>query len=359
MIQKPVQRENRRCTGFSFFLGPMNTPTLKQLIEQRVTLAHRPNGHGYFATLCKVCNDHGKKGPRAGFMFDDEAVRYNCFNCGHGASYDPNEDDTMPRKMATVLEAFGIPETDWRAVLFHGLELREGGYAAAPTHKFIDIEPKEVAYPKFFYPLADDPADDFAQYAIEYLASRQIDWKTRPFHLVAKDSHPSNEKWYGRLIIPTFKDDKLIFWQGRDLTGLHTKKYLSPPVQRDNILTGYEHIKQYTKDPLYIVEGWFDAYHLNGVAVYGNKLTANQTTWINKSNRPKVVIPDRQGDGHLLALQALELGWSISTPDIGSCKDVNDAIVKYGELYTRMSIAQNTWSDAFTAKAHLSVYCSG
>lgn len=335
----------------------MESLSLEQIIRQQISLPPRPNSHGFFSVLCKVCNDHGRKGKRAGFKFTGEAVGYNCFNCGHTAGYDPYKHESMPGNMATVLEAFGIPEVDWQQVLFRSLELRQVAGIHEKQHVPVDIEPTELQFPPFFYRLTDDPNDDFAQYAIEYLAGRKVDWKTCPFYLVARANHPDNERWYGRLIIPTYQNNKLVFWQGRDLTDMHVKKYLSPNVLRENILTGYEEIERYTDEPLYIVEGWFDAFHLKGVAVYGNKMTANQITWINRSSRPKVVIPDRFGEGFLLAKQALELGWNVSTPDIGSCKDVNDAIIKYGELYTRMSILQHTSNDKFTAEAQLGVYC--
>lgn len=335
----------------------MEAPTLQEVIRQHIPLPSRANGGGFFSLLCKVCGDHGHKGKRAGFKFEGESVGYNCFNCGHSGGYDPAKHETMPKGMEMVLTAFGIPEVDWQSVLFRGMEMREAGLPGEKAAVFVSIEPDEIKFPPFFYRLSDDPNDDFAQYAIEYLTKRQVDWKSYPFYLVAKADHPDNARWYGRLIIPTYKGNKLVFWQGRDMTDLHQKKYLSPNVPRDNILSGYNQIERHGEEPLYIVEGWFDAYHLKGVAVFSNKMTPHQIKWLNRSSRPKVVIPDRFGDGHLLARQALDLGWSVSTPDIGSCKDVNDAIVKYGELYTHMSILQNTSSDRFAADTQLGVYC--
>lgn len=335
----------------------MNSPTLQDVIRQRINLPVRSNGRGFFSVLCPVCGDHGKKGKRAGFKFDGAAVGYNCFNCGHGAGYDPEKHESMPKDMVTVLEAFGIPEVDWQPVLFGALAKHLEGPGAVKATELVNLEPDEIHFPPFFYKLTDDPEDDFAQYAIEYLTGRGVDWKSHPFGLVAKANHPDNERWYGRLIIPTYKGDKLIFWQGRDLTDMHVKKYLSPNVAKDNVISGYHQLERYTDEPLYITEGWFDAYHVDGVAVFGNKMTPNQIKIINRSHRPKVVIPDRFGDGQLLALQALDLGWSVSTPDIGSCKDIDAAVAKYGKLYTRMSILQNTSVDRFEAEAKLGVYC--
>lgn len=334
----------------------MNIPTLESVIRQYIHFSPRPNGRGFFPVLCKVCNDHGKKGKRAGFKFDGEAVGYNCFNCGHSAVFDPSEHKSMPEKMKTVLEAFGIPDVDWAPVLFKSL----GTSSSTPHPRGValaDIEPSEIKFPPYFYKLTDDPNDEWAQCAIDYLTNdRMIDWTKYPFYLVRKSKQSDNDRWYGRLIIPLYKDNKLIFWQGRDLTGLHQKKYLSPDVPRDRVLGGYDKLHEYTQDPLYIVEGWFDAYWLNGVSVLGNKMTPEQIRWISKSTRPKVVIPDRTGDGQLLANQALSLGWSISLPDTGSEKDINDAVKRYGHLYVLKTVKDNIIS-GFEAEVRLKLYC--
>lgn len=340
----------------------MQTPTLEEVIRQHIALPPRANGRGFYSVVCKVCNDHARKGKRAGFKFEGKAVGYNCFNCGHGAGFDPLKHETMPRDMIQVLEAFGIPEVDWQPVLFEALANRDGGVTPGKQPEFVSLEPDELTFPPFFYKLTDDPNDDMAQVAIDYLKSRLVDWQSHPFYLVARANHPDNARWFGRVIIPTYKGDKLIFWQGRDLTDLQQKKYLSPNVPKDNVIAGYDQIDRYTTEPLYILEGWFDAYHLDGVAVFGSKMTPNQVKILNRSPRPKVVVPDRLGDGQLLALQALELGWSVSTPDIGSCKDINAAVIKYGQLYTQMSVVQNTHAasfedDHFEAKVALGKYC--
>lgn len=334
----------------------MDIPTLEQIIRQNVALSPRPNGRGFFSVLCKVCGDHGKKGKRAGFTFEGDSVGYHCFNCGHNAGYSPSKHATMPKNMVAVLDAYGIPKIDWEPVLFaHLANQHQSSTDVKPT--IVNIEPKQVVFPPFFYPLKDDPNDEWAQYAIEYVTSRKLDWNDYPFYLVRRQpEHPDNKKWYGRLIIPIFKDGKLVFWQGRDLTDLHTQKYLSPADDKDKIVSNFDRLRLYTEDPLFITEGWFDAEHVQGVAIFGSTLTDAQTKWLNQSHRLKVVIPDRFGDGHLLARAALELGWSVSLPDIGSCKDVNDAVRKYGKLYTLTTIKENMCS-GFEASARVGLYC--
>lgn len=319
-----------------------------EMIIQNNLILGRPNSKGWHPILCKVCNDHGKKGPRAAFIFHDGGCSYNCFNCGISASYHPS-DEEMSDNMITVMRAFNIPDIDWQTVIFKNIGVE--GRSRNQTQS--NIIPSTIQLPDYFYPLTDDKSDDWCQYSIEYLTERQIDWTSYNFFCV-KLSRFKN--WYGRLIIPIFYNENLVFYQGRDLTDMHIKKYLNPPVTRENILYGYHNILTRTDEPLFVVEGWFDAYLLNGVAIFGNKMTTQQIQWLNKTDRKKVVIPDRFGDGHLLAEQALQLGWSVSTPDIGDCKDVNAAIMKYGLFYTIQTINDNIVEEEI-AKTRINFYC--
>lgn len=328
----------------------MDNVTLEEVVRQHLRLSRRPNSSGWFSILCKVCNDHGRKGPRAGFRFDGESVAYHCFNCGHSTVYDPASSKSMPRKMVEVLNAFNIPEEEWQAVILSHLD----GEAAKPWKvRRTEIEPKAIDLPSYFRPLGNDSS---SQLADAYLETRGITRDQYSFYVANRTDDPSSHKWFGRLIIPVYKDNHLIFFQGRDMTGKRDRPYLSPAIPRDNILFGYAELFQNDDFPLYITEGWFDAFVINGVAVYGNQLTSNQINWLRQSRREKVVIPDQRGEGFLLAEQAVKLGWSVSTPDIGSCKDVNDAFVKYGKLYTLRTIKENTAS-GHEALVKVGLYC--
>lgn len=329
--------------------------TLEQIVRNHVALPHKTNARGWYQVLCKICNDHGRKGKRAGFHFESNgAVGYNCFNCGHTAIFDPSASKSMSQNMTAVLEAFGVSKDEWQPLLFDLMSKDQSFVSKAKKKE--NYEPPSIDLPPYFTPLTD-AGDEFDGYAIEYLRDeRGIDWKAHPFYIGRKTANPGSKKWYGRLIIPFYKDEKLVFYQGRDLTDLRERKYLNPDITRENVLYGYEHIFKETDEPLYIMEGWFDAWHLEGVAVLGNKMSPHQLFWINQTRRPKVVIPDRFGDGYLLAEQALEHGWSISTPDIGDCKDPNEAIMKYGKIYTLMSIRNHTY-EGFEATLRLQFFC--
>jgi DNA primase len=51
-------------------------------------------------------------------------------------------------------------------------------------------------------------------------------------------------------------------------------------------------------------------------------------------------VPDQDKAGLELIDRAVELGWAVSIPAWEDCKDVNDAVKKYGRLGTILSIMQ-------------------
>jgi hypothetical protein len=335
--------------------------TLEQIIKQYINLGST-TGTGWIPVLCKVCGDSGRKGARAGFKFDGSKVAYHCFNCSMATVYDPETHQGMPQKMVQVLNDFGVPEDQWKQVLFAGMQARDKGSKpfaeSTASQAIINIEPMPVPLPSHFYALSEaSPNDVWAEIAKDYLEhDRGVDPKSYPFYLAHKTDVPELDRWFGRIIIPIYKEKQLIFYTGRDLTGKKQKKYLSPSYTREKVIYGFSELFRQTDEPLYIVEGWFDAYAINGVAILGNEISNAQATWLNKSYRKKVYIPDRLGDGWVAAEDALSKGWSVSTPQIGNCKDINEAVIKYGRIYVMKSIAENI-AEGFTAQANLGIYC--
>jgi hypothetical protein len=333
----------------------MEYTSLENIIKQHVYLpSQRKNG--WHPVLCKICNDHGKKGKRAAFKFENNTIGYNCFNCGHTALYDPSVHQIIPKNMVQVLTAFGIEEHEWKQCLLENL--KKHPEFSKQKQKEIDYNPTEIQLPEFFVELKND-TNEWSQYAIEYLKNqRGINYKDYPFYICNNiTNNPLSKKWYGRLIIPIYKDNKIIFYQGRDLSNKRKTKYLSPNVERSKVLYGFDHLLTNEHLPLYICEGFFDAFLLNGVAVFGRKISKEQIFWINKSPRKKVVVPDRFGDNSdQFAEQALKLGWGVSTPDIGDAKDVSEAFMKYGKIYTLQSIKENT-HEGLLAQIKTKFYC--
>lgn len=333
----------------------------EQVIRQYVPLPARPSAKGWLGVNCRVCNDHGKKGTRGGFHFRD-GMGYNCFNCGHTASFTNGQYEMPSDELKTVFTAFGIPDDVWNSLIMETLQNRNSGQLE--FHKKLvkqnTFEPKIIELPKFFVHLQDlpetAPIRELAELHLK--EDRRIDPSSYPFMIGMKDSNdPYSFAWAKRLIIPIFdRGGRPIFFQGRDLLGTSNSKYKSCSAERENVLYGMKEIYTHANTPLFVVEGFFDAFHINGVATLGRQLTEGMKYHLGKSVRDKVVIPDRTGNGEELALAALRMGWKVSTPDFGDCKDVTDAVVRYGKLYTMKTILDNIHS-GFGAEVHVRMYC--
>lgn len=112
-----------------------------------------------------------------------------------------------------------------------------------------------------------------------------------------------------------------------------------------------------TSGPVFVVEGMFDAVRLNGVAFLGNTISEEQAYTLNSIKRQKILIPDRGADGLRSVKEALEFGWDISLPDIGACKDIDEAAKIYGMCYIAYQLKHNVCSGD-TALLRATSYCS-
>jgi hypothetical protein len=297
---------------------------------------------GWNSIYCEVCGDGKRtKGPRGGWLFDNEIAFYNCFNCGIDGNFDPKREYPFSKDMYNILKSFNIPLK----------------YCYQLINNYQTYKPREVTKPKiefdfltipdYFYLLAEASSNNLiATKAIKHLIEeRLIDPYDYPFFLSTGDAKSNNpieinmaKTMFNRLIIPAYVDNKLIGYEGMAL-GNQSKKYISIG---KNIIHGYNNIFGKEENiPLFVTEGFFDAYHFKGVAVLTNKITTRQIELLERVNRPKIIIPDRFNTHNTLANKALELGWGISFPHIKPYKDVSLAIKNYGIIYVINSAMEN------------------
>ena len=88
-----------------------------------------------------------------------------------------------------------------------------------------------------------------------------------------------------------------------------------------------------------VTEGLLDAMCIGGVGIMSNQCSEIQAQIIDTLGREVILVPDRDRAGQKLIDDALEYGWSVSFPDWeADVKDINDAVVRYGKLFTLKSI---------------------
>jgi hypothetical protein len=322
---------------------------------------HGESSKGWNSVYCEVCGDGThSKGPRGGWLFQDEMCFYNCFNCGVDGNFDPDRETPHSKHMWNIFRSFGIPAKDVNALLTS--KLKDDKKRVKKAEKIIL---PSIEQPDFFKPMTeysdDDPlACEARDFLWEKYKMRQDDY---PFFLsTGKTKSTDTEDIFiaknllPRIIIPAYKNNRdLMYWQARIFFGESNKKYISATVENSgSVIYGMENIhnEKYNDRPLYVTEGFFDSWHVNGVAILTNNMKGSKIKLLERNRRNKVVIPDYNKDGMNLADQAVEEGWGISLPEILPCKDICSAINTFGKLYVIKSITKNTYY-SFEAKMRL------
>ncbi len=325
--------------------------SISDLVNSYVTFNYGMNSKGWSKCYCEVCGDGSrKKGPRGGWLFEGDMAFYHCFNCGVEGNFDPNREHPFSKDMRSIFDAFQIPSKEYNVIAYANKVTGKKGEAKKPEHKQLAVQYHDV--PDHFYllneaPLTNTIANEARKFLRENYALTQDSYKFYLSTGQTKDDDIRNSAHVkalaGRLIIPYFKNGRLIYYQARTL-GDSPKKYLNMEVPKANIIFNVDQLYRNMDRPLYIFEGPFDAMHVNGVAVMENHLTSNQIEILSKSPRKKVVVPDRRGDSKKLAQQAIELGWGIALPEIGSNnKDLCDGILRFGKLHILNSLVSKTY----------------
>lgn len=306
--------------------------TLEDLIRAHVILGER-SPKGYETVKCAYCNDYKVRG---GFNFDGEVVNYHCFNCSTHARYDPSENrHFISKKMRDILIAFGIPDEEiTKTISLNFFKNKEETVKIdKPGEKELSLPYKEVPLPKKSV-LVSSNESPWCEVAKVYLESRALPVDSYQFY-VSDDPH-----YEGRLIIPYFFRNKIIYWQGRSLDGSIEPRYKNPSVEKDNIFFNMDEVYRYTSDPLYVAEGPIDSISIgqNSVALLGSTLTEFKIKALkDAAKRRKVIfILDKNRNGYKLCENVLKEGegiqWYVTSfPD--NIEDANDARKKLGKLW--------------------------
>ena len=304
----------------------------ENLIRRYVSLGRR-SAKGYEPTVCAVCNDYKERG---GFKFEGTGfTHYACFNCGTSIIYDPNEHDRVPRRFKELLTSFGIPLDEVEHIAARAFFAKRGEKAPDQPNKPIWSPPKEIVPPPGNLIDINTDVSPWCEVAREYLRiERGLEPDDWPFFV------SDDKRLECRIIIPFMHKDRLIYWQARAMDKSLQPRYMNPFVEKDKIIFNYDEIYERTQEPLFVTEGLFDAYFVKGVALLGSKLNSAKLEILNRVRRRKIVVVDRDENGHHLANLALENGWEVSFTAVGA-GDINKSVQTRGLLMTTWDLMQN------------------
>jgi hypothetical protein len=287
-----------------------------------------PSGWISFNAVC--CHHNGNSADhrsRGGIMIN-EGVSYHCFNCGFKASWQPGRPVSV--KFKKLLQWINVPDDIIAKCSLEALRLKEdtgykGEVNVIPT--FID-----KALPLGAKPLTawlNDPPDEIMP-VLEYMSSRSLFIDDYKFYWTDEDG------FQNRLIIPFYHQGKVVGYTAR-LIRDGKVKYISE--QQPGYVFNLDN-QHYSQKFVLVTEGPIDAICVNGCAVMSNEVGPQQVALLKQLQKEVVVVPDRDNAGLKFVEQAIELGWSVSMPEWPEeVKDINDAVRKFGKLYTMWAVA--------------------
>lgn len=304
--------------------------TLASIIQDKVTLGGI-SPTGFYNLRCPVCNDHSERG---GFKFDGDTTGYSCWNCNSKFKYEEGT-GKLSKNAKDILECFGITREDLR-------ELTSSIFLKPTEDKTISLEAvtkvklhtPEVAFPDRTKPLLSDGHDELQGPLLEYLIARKVDPLEHQLYFSL------DPKMLRRVIIPYWRDNKLIYWQARSIDLDVKPRYRNCEVAKDAVLYGYNQLHSYESAPLFVTEGVFDAMMINGLCILGSTLNLAKIEILKRTKRRLIFVIDRDRTGGELGKAVLDNGWEITFVDIRA-QDINDSVVKFGLPYTAYSLLKN------------------
>jgi DNA primase len=182
------------------------------------------------------------------------------------------------------------------------------------------------------------------------LLSRKIDLKKYQFYFSLE------QRFINRIIIPFYRNQKLIFWQARSIIKNDKNRFDNAPVSREAVLFNFDQLKSYTTTPLFITEGVFDAMMLDGVALLSSTLNPAKEKLLSESKRRLVFVIDKDKNGGELAKRVLDRGWEIVFSPDGT-DDVNHSVQRFGLSWTIYEMMRSIRGNDAAAKLAIELNC--
>ena len=301
---------------------------------------------GWISFMAPCCHHNGESADtrgRGGMILNaDGGCSFHCFNCQFKASYVPGRHLTY--KFRKLLSWLGADEGTVKRLVIDAIRIKD---LIGPDQLIESVEQEEIKFKprplpaeaqdfhslSTFYSLNNDQDVPQGYHdGILYVAERQINLERYPFYWTPEVQYNLHK----RVIIP-------FTWQGQ------TIGYTARAVQEDikpKYFTQHEPNYVFNVDRqlpssrfVIVCEGPFDAMAIDGVAILGNEVSEQQADIIDRLGRQVIVVPDTDRPGRKMVDAALEYGWDVSFPIWQeSCKDINEAVVKFGKLFVLKSI---------------------
>jgi hypothetical protein len=324
----------------------MNKRTVASLIETSVPF--ETISTGWFMGRCMLCNDYK---PRAGFKMEGGRIGFNCWNCGKTGMYEEFSGE-MTRSFRNILIAHGVDSEEIDSTVNSAFfnEKEPSVISKQSLTKTAPAFAKPISLPKSFIQLDTNSDQLYQKKLIKYLTDRKVDVKKYPFYFSLE------EKLLNRVIIPFYKNGKLIYWQARSIQPDVQPRYVNASVVRDSIMFNADELMKSSDVPLIVTEGVFDAMMVDGVALLGSKLNDTKLEMLRKSRRRLLFAIDKDKNGKKLADFCLEHGFEIVfVPD--SATDLNNSVQRFGLSWSVYEMMKSIPKDKDAAQLQIKLNC--
>jgi hypothetical protein len=280
------------------------------------------------------CCQHNGNSPdqrqRGGLKTNESGWSYHCFNCGYTTSFILGR--IVSYKARGLLRWLGVSERDIDLANLESLRHRsiygivEDRQRVANILQGIDFEERDL-------PPASELITPEHPLYWNYIRDRRV---PEDFPMMTPIRTDGVHWTRPCVVVPFTYNNKIVGYTARFLDGKRPK-FISE--QQPGYVFGTD-LQDPTWQHVLVMEGIFDALCIGGVAVLHNDISDAQARLIRSLGREITVIPDQDSAGIELIDRAMELGWAVSIPHWEDCKDVNDAVKKYGRLGTLLTIMQ-------------------
>lgn len=285
-----------------------------------------PSGWISFNAPC--CADRRGRG---GIKLSNQGWSYHCFNCSRTASFQLGR--SLSFKARSLLQTLHVPEQEIDLLNLESMRHRS-------IHGLLDDRARvtnaisDIHFEEFddFPPGSEVITPELPKYW-RYLRERSVPEDFPAMTTIRTDGVNWTRE---HVTIPFTYDGKIVGWSARMLDG-RAPKYISHSQPGYVFGTDLQHPDW---QHVLVMEGLFDALSIGGLAVMHADISDAQARLIRNLGREVTVVPDQDSAGMALVDRAIELGWAVSMPEWDGCKDVNDAVVKYGRLTTLLTIMQ-------------------
>ena len=257
---------------------------------------------------------------------------YHCFNCSYTASFMLGR--TVSFKARRLLGWMGVPENEIEMLNLESLRHRSIHGILEDRQKTFNIL-SDIKFEEFddFPPWSEVVTPEHPYYW-NYIRERRV---PEDFPIMTSIKNDGIHWVRPFVLVPFTYDNRVVGWTARFLDNKQPK-YINHSQPGYVFGTDLQHANW---QHVLVMEGIFDALSIGGLAVMHNTISDSQARLIRSLGREVTVVPDQDTAGVELIDRAVELGWAVSIPEWPEgCKDVNDAVVKLGQLGALLTIMQ-------------------